>query len=80
MDLKSQFLAEARLFLHNLPVGTEITVDEVRRNVTIPDGIDPRIMGRVFNIHGWESRGYQLSNREECHKSNRLVVRRKVCA
>lgn len=81
MELKDQFLADAREYLSALPIGTEITVDDVRPHVPLPEGVDGRVMGSIFKkVPGWVRVGRKLSDREACHKSNPLVVRRKVAA
>lgn len=67
---KNAFLVEARqraneLFEKN---GRQpITVDDIRPLIQIPEFIDGRIMGKVFNRKDWEPVGYVKSERPENH-------------
>jgi hypothetical protein len=43
------------------------TIDDVRKNVTIPLGIDGRVMGAVFNTPDWEKTGYTTTKVKSSH-------------
>ena len=45
-----------------------VTVDAVRKLCPPPAGVDPRVMGAVFNRSDWEAGDFVNSNRGECHK------------
>ncbi len=64
---RAEFLDAARAVLSQKPIGARMTVDDVRAVVPIPDGIDGRVMGAVFNQEGWQADGYANSKRRECH-------------
>lgn len=76
-EARAAFLAQAREFVNQSPVGTEMSVDDVRKEVAIPEGIDPRVMGAVFlERDGWKPIGFQNSKRRTCHKRPIRVFRR----
>ncbi len=53
--------------------GKLVTVDDIRKECPIPDGIDARVLGGVFREKKWEKVGHKYSTRVACHKSNRMV-------
>jgi hypothetical protein len=65
---REDWLLDARRFLDLHPVGTKMTVDDVREAVPLPDGIDGRVMGVVFKGQPWRMVGYRSSHRATCHK------------
>jgi hypothetical protein len=67
-EAREDWLLAARSFLGSHPVGTRLTVNEVRDAVPLPDGIDGRVMGVVFKGQPWEMVGYKKSHRATCHK------------
>mgnify|MGYP003435503394 CR=1 len=50
-----------------------VTADDVRKYLPMPDGVDPRVMGALFNRKSFRADGYVKSIRKECH--NRPIAR-----
>lgn len=44
-----------------------VTTDDVRKQVTIPEGVDGRVMGAVFNASDWEKVGYTQTKIKTSH-------------
>lgn len=45
------------------------TIEDVRRAVPMPEGIDPRVAGAVFRDAGvWEPAGYEQGTRSMSHR------------
>ena len=68
-ESKSAFLAEARTLARELlQTRDTITVDDIRERLEIPEGMDKRVMGAVFNHKHFEGTGdYVKSRRADCH-------------
>jgi hypothetical protein len=65
---RAAFLANARaIALESGSRGQPITINDVREHVTLPPGIDPRVMGAVFRTDDWVNLGYTGSTRRVCH-------------
>ena len=63
---RKAYLIEARATADRLVQRRKIkvlTVDEVRLHCPPPDGIDPRVMGAIFNTKDWEVCGFVNSKR-----------------
>ena len=66
---RKEWLAEARATaafyadLHG-----SVTVDDVRALCPIPEGIDGRVMGAVFNTKEWKAGPFINSRRRACHR------------
>lgn len=73
---RAEWLAHARSWLAVQPHGTELTVDDVRKAVGVPNNIDGRVMGCVFPRGEWEPGPFRNSNRQTCHKRPIRVFRR----
>lgn len=68
-EARMEYLAHARSVAESyarMGDGT-CTVDDVRRVLPPPEGMDPRVMGAVFTRKDWELVGYKSSHRRECH-------------
>ena len=50
----------------------EVSIEDVRPLLTIPDHIDKRVLGSVFRGPDWEFVRYQTGTRASCH--NRAVA------
>lgn len=44
-----------------------VNIDQVREQVTTPDGVDPRVYGSVFNSEEFEKSGYTQTTRKTSH-------------
>ena len=56
---RKEFLSNARWVAKRLAYKKgQVTIDDVREQVKIPDFIDGRVMGAVFNRDEWEKVGY----------------------
>jgi hypothetical protein len=73
---RAEWLASARNFLNAHPIGTKLTVDDVRAACPPPEGIDGRVMGAAFKSLPWRVVGYRPSNRTTCHKRPIAVFER----
>jgi hypothetical protein len=63
------YLTKARTIARELlQVRDFVTIDDIRELCPPPTGIDPRVMGAVFNRADFEGVGYIQSQRKECHK------------
>lgn len=67
-EARADYVTAARSFLERHPIGTRLTVDDVRRACPVPEGIDPRVMGAVFKSPCWEPVQFTNSARRTCHK------------
>ena len=74
---RAEWLRQAREFLHQQAIGTQLTIDDVRDVAPPPVGVDPRIMGGVFSHQPWEVVGYKRSKRKECHTRPIAVFEKK---
>jgi hypothetical protein len=62
------WIARARAAARNIAAGKgEITIDDVRAVCPPPDGVDPRIMGAVFQKDRFVRVGFAVSERRACH-------------
>ena len=76
---REDWLASARAWAKNFARnGAPITIEDVRRHgPAIPEHVDPRVAGAVFNEKGvWEALGYVAGTRATSHK--RPVMRYKL--
>lgn len=65
---RAAFLAAARAVALRLGAnGRPITVNDVRAEISPPEGIDPRVMGAVFRTADWKRLDYVNSSRRVCH-------------
>jgi hypothetical protein len=61
-----EWLMKARHLAHRIALTRgEVCADDIWANLQVPKGIDPRIMGSVFD--GMKVVRYQRSARKECH-------------
>ena len=62
-------VAELQRIAHSLAAnGAEITSDDIHERVSIPKGVDRRVMAAAFvPKKDWELVGYQKSRRADCH-------------
>ncbi len=44
-----------------------VNIDQVRNQVTTPNGVDQRVYGAVFNTTDFEKSGYTLTTRKTSH-------------
>jgi hypothetical protein len=66
---RGDYLESARAAARKLLVSKYwITIDDVRKVCPPPEGVDPRVMGAVFNKADYESLGWINSTRPECHR------------
>ena len=65
--MRSEWLEGARAVARRLGADGAVTVNDVRRLCPLPPGIDPRVMGAVFNKSEWVCVGYKRSSRSTCH-------------
>lgn len=64
---REDFLRHCRWTAHRIAERKgEITIDDVRLQVKLPDGIDGRVFGAVFD-KDWEKTGYVNSKQKENH-------------
>jgi len=73
---RAEWLAAARNFLNRQPIGSKMTVNDVRSAVPLPGGIDGRVMGSVFRGQPWKMVAYKPSARKTCHKRPIAVFER----
>jgi hypothetical protein len=71
-----EFLAAARTYIDQHDIGAELTIDDVRTAVPVPEGIDGRVMGAVFRKSDWAPVRFVNSRRTTCHKRPIRVFRR----
>ena len=76
---RANYLADARMMakllygVRNEPIST----DDIHKHCPIPDGIDPKVMGAVFNKADWVPVGYAQTKRKIAHsRTIRLWVLR----
>jgi hypothetical protein len=75
------WIARARAAARNIAAGKgEITIDDVRAVCPPPDGVDPRIMGAVFQKNQFVRVGIAVSERRACHGRMIGVFRLRVFA
>ena len=62
-------IAELQRIAHSIAAnGAEITSDDIHERVSIPKGVDRRVMAAAFMPKkDWELVGYQKSRRADCH-------------
>jgi len=44
-----------------------VTIDDIRDQVQLPNGVDGRVFGAVFNKDDWEKVGYTQTSRKTSH-------------
>lgn len=66
---RSEWLAKARLCARQIArSGIPITVNDVRKVAPeLPDNVDPRVYGALFNTPDWQCLGYVKSARRVSH-------------
>lgn len=67
---RAEFLEECRRVAKQLAsesINGEVTIDDVREIVTLPEGIDGRVFGAVFNKE-WVRVGYTQTKRASSHR------------
>ena|SRR5258708_6924728 len=66
---RKEFLENARWIATRIAKENNgyVNIDQVREQVTTPDGIDPRVYGAVFNTSDFEKSGYILTTRKTSH-------------
>ena len=67
VDARQDFIDDARNYICSHPIGTQLTVDDVREVIRPPEGLDPRVMGCLFKLPGWRAVGYRKSTRATSH-------------
>lgn len=78
---RANWLAYARETARRLAQhGREVTIDDVRASCPPPSGVDPRVMGAVFNGRDWECVRYERSSRAACHSRPIGVFKLKLSA
>jgi hypothetical protein len=64
----ADYLAEAQLMALRLGRdGKVLTVDDVRRVLPVPKGVDGRVLGHAFPRNEWERLGYGPGTRRVSH-------------
>ena len=64
---KDEWLTRAREVANTIALQRgSVTADDVREILPVPNGVDGRTMGSVFN--GMKCIGYEKSRRDTCHR------------
>lgn len=77
----AEFVAEARRIARELGSdGREVTIDDVRAILPVPEGKEPRSLGVVFlekiaGVRIWVQVGWRRSPRRMCHNRTNAVWR-----
>ena len=65
-ERRETWLMQARDLAYRIALADgEVTADDLHKHLPIPDGVDRRIVGSVFN--GMQCIRYQKSKRKQCH-------------
>jgi hypothetical protein len=64
---RAEWLSGARAVARQLGRKGPTNINDVRRLCPLPPGVDPRVMGAVFNKSEWVCVGYKRSSRSTCH-------------
>lgn len=49
-------------------INGQVTIDDVRQRVELPEGVDGRVFGAVFNSKEWEKVGYTTTKIKTSHR------------
>lgn len=80
-DTRQEILARARTKAREIArMRGEVSIDDIRELVQIPEHIDPRMFGAVFRGEEWERIGFRESRRKENHARPISVFRLKFGA
>jgi len=67
-ETRQNFLKKCRSVARDIARTKEsITIDDVRLQVQLPEGLDGRVFGAVFHSDEWEKVGYINSKQKENH-------------
>ena len=68
-ERRSAFLAKCRMEAFRIFNNKgQVTIDDVRDVVELPEDIDGRVFGAVFNSKSWERIGYTTTKRKSSHR------------
>ena len=68
-ETRSAFLAECRRVAYAVALNNgRVTIDDVRDRLELPQGVDGRVFGAVFNSKEWERIGYTQTKRKTSHR------------
>tara|TARA_R110000868_G_scaffold80082_1_gene227737 strand:- start:644 stop:913 length:270 start_codon:yes stop_codon:yes gene_type:complete len=73
---REEFICQARQIAELLGEKGLVTINDVRKYIEPPEGVDPRVMGAVFATKQWERVGYTAS--ERAHGRPIAIFRRRA--
>jgi len=67
-NTRSEFLQTARQIARTVyAIKGHVTIDDIRERIEIPENIDGRVMGAVFNRSEWKSIGFTKTKIKTSH-------------